>query len=575
MGQVVVVLWRPGATPVHAITLEHAADAAAWSTAYRAQGVWIGVQGPRVPSVQVLDAGRSLVIGERFSNILSTAQDAANDSLARARSLVRTSWGRYIALFGSPETGFMSVLRDPSGALDCAVWTDGPCTIVASCLPRWLTASATVSLSPDLGRVADMLADPTLMSGPIALHGVAAVAPGQWRAFDGRTVSLWRPADQARAARDTGAAGATTLRSAVDDAVRNLGGEAALVEVSGGLDSAIVATARHAIHTRRQTIWANVWGPFIEADERAYARAVCDRLGVNLRLVERIRPARAEGLCLSHPRALRPSINRMDAAFDHGQASLVRDLGLEMILTGKGGDVAFYQTATSAILADRLQDRGLSALADPCIPVLARRMRRSAWRVLWRALTAASRVRKFGGAGRPPLGLAHRDIARRRPAPHPWLQDLGGVPPGKRQQIVGFASNLSLHGLSQRTEAADLVHPLLSQPVMEACLRTPSWTLTGGGHDRLLAREAFADRLPHEILERRSKGELAAYYGHVLADASEALHAHLLDGRLAAAGLIDRVQVEAALKPDHLIWQGGYGDLMMLALIESWLRAWD
>jgi asparagine synthase (glutamine-hydrolysing) len=575
MGQVIVVLWKPSATPVRGVTLMRAAEAAGWRTAHHDRGTWVGVTGRRSPAVRVAEDGRLLTIGEVFWKTSNRVLGPADDDLAIARNLVDGAWGRYIALFGSPEKGVTSILRDPSGSLDCAFWMDGPCTIVASCLPEWLGDASSLPLRPDLERVADILADPTLISGPVALEGVTTVAPGEWRAFDGRNAILWRPAAIARSDFDPEENGSRALRSAVENAVEHLAAGAALVEVSGGLDSAIVATTRHHLNPERPTVWTNTWGPFAEADERAYARAICDRVGVDLTSVERSRPVGSDGLCLEHPRALRPSVNRMDAGYDRAQAALIRDRGLDLVLTGKGGDVAFYQTATSAVLADLLRDRGVSAVNDPCLPVLARRLRRSAWSVLWRALTASGRARRFGGSGRPALGLVHGDIANRKISPHPWLQDLGDVAPGKRQQITGFAGNLSLHGLSARTEAADLVHPLLSQPVMETSLRLPSWVLTGSGHDRLLARQAFADRLPPEILNRRSKGELAAYYGHVVAAATDDLLPHLLEGRLAAAGLIDRAQVEAALRPDHLIWQGGYGDLMMLALIESWLRGWD
>ena len=159
-------------------------------------------------------------------------------------------------------------------------------------------------------------------------------------------------------------------------------------------------------------------------------------------------------------------------------------------------------------------------------------------------------------------------------AVHPWLADLTGLGPGKRQQILGFASNLGLHSPSQRTRRVDLLHPALSQPVMEAVLATPTYQLTKGGHDRLLARDAFADRLPTILLQRRSKAELSGYYGRVLAANLDQLRPHLLEGRLAGQGLIDRDQVEAALRVEHLIWQGGYGELMILALVESWLQAW-
>ena len=76
-------------------------------------------------------------------------------------------------------------------------------------------------------------------------------------------------------------------------------------------------------------------------------------------------------------------------------------------------------------------------------------------------------------------------------------------------------------------------------------------------------------------MRRRSKAELGGYYGRVVAANIDRLRPHLLEGRLARQGLIDRGQVEAALSVDHLIWQGGYIELMMLALMESWVAAWS
>lgn len=109
---------------------------------------------------------------------------------------------------------------------------------------------------------------------------------------------------------------------------------------------------------------------------------------------------------------------------------------------------------------------------------------------------------------------------------------------------------------------------------MEAVLATPSYALTRGGHDRLLAREAFADRLPQALVHRRSKAELGGYYGRVVAANIDRLRPHLLEGHLARQGLVDREQIEAALQVEHLIWQGGYLELMMLGLVESWTKAW-
>jgi asparagine synthase (glutamine-hydrolysing) len=49
----------------------------------------------------------------------------------------------------------------------------------------------------------------------------------------------------------------------------------------------------------------------------------------------------------------------------------------------------------------------------------------------------------------------------------------------------------------------------------------------------------------------------------------------LLEGRLAALGVIDRDAVERQLAHETLVWQGRYSTIMVAAAFEGWLRAWE
>src|SRR3546814_8257227 len=51
----------------------------------------------------------------------------------------------------------------------------------------------------------------------------------------------------------------------------------------------------------------------------------------------------------------------------------------------------------------------------------------------------------------------------------------------------------------------DPVHPLMSQPIIEACLSVPSWEACRGGSDRSFTRRAFTGDLPPTVIERRIK----------------------------------------------------------------------
>jgi asparagine synthase (glutamine-hydrolysing) len=550
-----------------------AAEARGWSTLWLATGLWVAGGGPRIPKLQRLHDGRLLIVGDiRLEGGAVPAQPGRSPEV-RCRQLSTDGWGRYVALVLSPSGTLEALFRDPSGALDCVVWRQAGLLLAGSILPDWLGQSFPPSFSVNWEGLADILADPILVSAAPPLQGVEALAPGEVRQARAAAPGglVWSPAQASRSVDLETVVKSDPLRTALDSSIlaATEGASSVLVEVSGGLDSAIVASSFNAVRPGARASWRNSWGPYAEADERRYARAVADRLGASLDFAARPPPVGAEALCFRHPRAFRPSLNLLDRAYDEDQAAACAAAGADMILTGKGGDVAFFQTATSAVLADLVASKGLRALADSTAFVLARRQRRSVWSVMMRAVRVQGRPLR-----RSALSLAAPEVRHRRPLPHPWLADLDGLPLGKRIQIAGFTHNLALHGLSRRTEAADLVHPLLSQPVMEVCLALPTYRLTLGGHDRLLARNTFADRLPELILRRRSKGELGAYYGRAVAGALEPLRTHLLEGRLAGAGLLDLEAVEAALQLDQLIWHGDYGAVMLLALLESWAQAW-
>ncbi|HWU14534.1 MAG TPA: asparagine synthase-related protein, partial [Caulobacter sp.] len=168
-------------------------------------------------------------------------------------------------------------------------------------------------------------------------------------------------------------------------------------------------------------------------------------------------------------------------------------------------------------------------------------------------------------AWRPALAIEAAD--------HPWLTE--PVAPAKRRQIRSLIRAQLFHGASLRGRAAQLVHPLLHQPVQEAVLATPVIDLARGGQGRGLARDAFADQLPDLVRTRRSKGDLTAYYGRMILRSLTVLRSYLLDGRLATEGVLDRAEAEALLDPDQLIHVGDYPRLFEILALEAFVRHWE
>ncbi|MCR6645821.1 MAG: asparagine synthase-related protein [Terricaulis sp.] len=116
-------------------------------------------------------------------------------------------------------------------------------------------------------------------------------------------------------------------------------------------------------------------------------------------------------------------------------------------------------------------------------------------------------------------------------------------------------------------------HPLLlSQPIVEACLRIPPYVMVAGGKERALARAAFADLVPLDVVRRITKGETTRYFAAVLAANEAWIRDILCGGKLIENGVVDSTALQHALAGGWL--QDGMAADGLYALIaaECWLR---
>jgi len=539
--------------------------------------VWLGTAGPRPP--RLVPIGSWVLIGDVMDRrrTSGTAPPVWDDDHAYERKMIRRFWGRYIGIRLGSRGQAEAVLRDPSGALDCFIWTASALTIVASDAPDWLVSATRPDWRINFDRIADALVDPLGSWARPLVDGPTGLLPGALLTLhDNRPpVALWRPDEFARngegEAVDDAEAG-ERLCEAVDEAVTGfarIGGPLA-AEISGGLDSSIVASSLARCEHADVRLWLNAYGPDSEADERLYAKALASRLGISLTTSLRSPAPITEDMLLTLGAGLRPGFNRLDAPNDDLLARLWADAGVTSVMTGKGGDAVFVQSATSEVFTEVWRKHGWRSTFSPVLPALARWNGCSTWSLI--ADARRSRRTRTPSLDRP---LSFASPAHASPTPHPWLADCDDIGPAKRYQIAGVINGVTFSAPSPQSDVADLLHPLLAQPVVETCLALPARQLTLGRRDRALARFAFRDRLPAEIADRRSKGEMTAYYGRRIAASLDVLRPWLLEGRLASEGLIDRAAADAVLTEESLIWRGGFGEIMIAAALEAWVREWE
>lgn len=539
-----------------------------------------------------LPGDRGTVLGRLFrrqpsaasSSVVQLSSHDANEVLrGDGAALVSGFWGSYVAFLVDAQSR-VSVLRDPGGALPCFCMRFGSLTIVFSWLEDVLAFLPKVPAPRvDADALAAHLAFGELGGPETALAGVSQVRPGERLVLDAapfRSTFLWRLEDQA-ARQDGSPSGdrAPHLRQVVRDCTSAWAScyPSLLLRLSGGVDSSILASCLRPGATNARVTCVNYHSPGADGDERAYARLAAARAG--LPLIERERDAGFDlERVLDVARTPAPVNYLGKMGSSASDAEIARSLGACALFTGAGGDQAFFEFRQWWPAADHLRHCGIGRGFLRASLDAARLSRMSFWRVL--RLAWADRLRR-----RLPIPEVHahwtlatqavRDVATRRDRYlHPAVLGAGHLGIGKLHQVWNLAHSAGFYDPHHRAAARELIHPLLSQPVVEFCLRTPSHVLTEGGRGRGLARRAFADDVPSEVATRRSKGGIDDHVGQVLARHLRFARETLLDGELVRLGLLDRARVERALHGTAATLLGRAGEIHLYIGIEAWLRRW-
>lgn len=536
-----------------------AQSAEGWRLAVDEPGVLVLVRGGA--PVRGLQAGRGWIVGDLYREGREVGPEPPStqisqnlSSLEVAQDLCAHFWGRYVAVICDRTKRL--VFRDPSGAVEALRWNLGPLAMVGSELPDWMPAVYWPDLTIDWPAVSTWLGGPSAAAVSSGLAGLSSVTPGAAQDETGAEVQIWRPERFAR----NPAPDIAALPDLLDRCVGALAGGAQAIqaEISGGLDSAILAASLSRTAGDKVREWVNYHAADGQGDERVFARQVATLLELPLCEAEKPPFVLTQDILEESALGLRPGFTALDGQRDADGAARALSLGVDRVFTGQGGDMVFFQTPTPVLAADHWRRRRLAGLFSPYVLEVGRWTRASVW-----SLTARAFDRQAAWPGEASV------------ADHPWMEATADLPPGKRAHIAYLAQKLAIHFENRRSRLAEVIHPLICQPMMEQWLAIPADVLTLGGRDRGLARAAFGGRLPPQIARRRGKGELTGYYGRGVGASLSWARPYLLDGRLAAEGLIDRSQFGEVLTPEHQIWRGEAYLVLTALTVEAWARRWE
>ncbi|HYX46420.1 MAG TPA: asparagine synthase-related protein [Sphingomicrobium sp.] len=523
--------------------------------------------------------GEGCVIGLLFRRhgparqVTSLAEaEAATIARSGGKLLLKAFWGGYVAAVES--NGSVRVLRDPSATFPCyfthrpglAAFGSDADLLVSSCLAR---------AELDFEEVGRQLFRAGVPSPSTALRAISELLAGfEVRAPDGldRQQPCWSPWEHVADDEDH-AVSAEHLSRTVAHCVHSWASAHGrlLVSVSGGLDSSIVAAclARAGADAVCLTMFADDPG----GDERQFARALCERLGFPI--VER--PYRLEDIRIAEPLGIhlpRPRDRTQANCYEKAHLEVAAEVGAGAFMTGNGGDSVFGYSQSAAPAADRLLWHGLGlgvlhALLDIC---------RQTGCSLFEAAAGAWRL-----ALRPPRYRCRPDplfldpglvagIARAE-LEHFWLDAPADALPGKAAHIAWILR--VQHCLEPgRGAYLPVLNPLMSQPIIEACLSIPSWKWRAGGRDRAVARQAFDRDLPPLVSRRRIKGSPSHFAARLLDHFRSEIRERLLDGHLVRNRIVDADAVEQMLAGKRPLADEQRVRILELTSAEAWLDHW-
>jgi asparagine synthase (glutamine-hydrolysing) len=549
----------------------------------------------------LLDQGAGAVFGRIFNRDVPTAAAALRIELDHGESqrIVRTQgcrlieryWGRYVGLIQDAATSETWVLRDPSGGMPCFLAAYQDVNLVFSDMEDCF-ALGVLNFTVRWEYIRGFLAYSGYQTRETALAEVSEVQLGERLCFSGHTLQRslqWNPLAIAQTdpIQDPVIAVAELRRvtqacvhawaACYPDIIHNL---------SGGLDSSIVLSCLKDAPSQPNVTCLHYFGTGPDEDERRYARLMASH--AHTELIEHqltVEEARLEQI-LNLRRSAKPWFYLYEIEHSRYEAQLSVERAAKGFFSGSGGDGVFFQAHAELAVSDYLFDHGFGRDLLAVAVDAARISRKSIWPLLVNAVrrrlipAQLHPLRVGGGPGLERTIVSQEVVqaARRDPTLiHPWLANSAarGVPPGIVWHALSVAPAPAFYPSFDAGLHPERTLPLLSQPLVELCLRIPSYVLIKNGMDRATARQAFAPDLPPEISKRRSKGRIDQHIRDVMDANLSFVRDLLLNGRLVEQGLLNRRNLELYLTRERSPADFQYSEILQEQLcVEAWLSGW-
>jgi asparagine synthase (glutamine-hydrolysing) len=504
------------------------------------------------------------------------------------RALVERYWGKYVAFIVDPSSNVRRVMKDPTGNLPCyGAIVDG-LGVFFSCAADCIEFQIG-DFSVDWSYVAARITGRGVDAGTTGLSNVAEIYGGECIELRGSSRTsrfYWNPIDYSKGeALEDPQAAAQVLNATVKSCVRSWASKHCSVvhRLSGGLDSAIVLGCLRDAQPAPQLTCITSFLPNGKVDKRRWA-ALAAKQAQCAHVVHARDPQTDFTAMLSIVQSCKPEAIFPRIETGGFERRVAKSIHATAVFSGDGGDGLFGRNSIPYALRDYVIRRGLNRNAFGIAVELALREGKTVWHVLSDALSNAvfrhelPQERALTATARQ---LIKRDLltARlERPShPHPWFAAANPTPWDVVHQVPMLLRQAWFYDpfTSPRSDYAEPIFPLLSQPVVELCLRIPIYVHFLDGRDRGLARLAFSREVPSQILGRYWKDRAPGYFEEMIRCNLSFVREFLFDGQLVQRGLLEKRQLDSALS-DSPTKSGSYAsELLDYLTVEAWLHSWS
>jgi asparagine synthase (glutamine-hydrolysing) len=512
---------------------------AAWRTVITGSGMYVAYVDREASSDTAILIGgdRGVILGTLFRSRESgdcgtptpvrALSGSESEKILRSmgRALISDFWGHYVAALQCSEHASAVVLRAPVSPLACLHIERNTLSIFFSHLADCIELEL-AHLSINWDSIIAQIVGGDYLTNESAINEVETLECGQsieCRASGRFRQYYWDPRPVLRERAATRFDEATqTVRRTVDYCVSALSHshDRILVQLSGGLDSSIVLSSLSRVEHKPSITSVNYHSTG-SGDERFFARRMAN--AVNCRLEERPRnPELDLRRFLDCNRTVRPVLNFSAPDVEARNDALAGELRATAIFDGELGDNVFGSHPRPGTLIECLRQTGagrefLGFAID--YSILSKQS-------LWRTLALARREARSVSA--EPDFSASRELRRilmeRRDSVallasndaqdhyrkmedrflHPWLRQSRGIAAGSHALLFGVitVTSATYHSPFSGPGGPIRISPFVSQPLVEVALRLPSHLHCKYAQDRSVARAAFADVLPEEVLGR-------------------------------------------------------------------------